>query len=133
MLTIKNDNILKFNAFPNTRTNDSCIQDNIHLSPSFQNTATGEKVPTKLEGNGVIESDGNSLEIGRTKILENIPFYLLSVGAICDQLDATIVFDKDGAKTLPIWNTSTFLVLLLDQVEHIKCFSHPPNQTLLLV
>ena len=85
-------------AFPNIMMNDSCIHNNIHPSSSFENTATDEKVPTKLEGNSVIEIDGNSLEIGQTKILEKIPYNLLSVGVICNQLDATIVFDKDSVK-----------------------------------
>ena len=87
-------------AFPNIIMNDSCVHNNIHPSSSFVYTATGEKVPTKLEGNGVIETDGNSLEIEQTKILKKIPYNLLSVGVICDQLDATIVFNKDDVKIL---------------------------------
>ena len=92
--------LLDSGAFSNIMMNDSCIHNNIHPSSSFVYTATGEKVPTKLEENSVIETDGNSLEIGQTKILEKIPYNLLFVGAICDQLDATIVFDKDSAKIL---------------------------------
>ena len=92
--------LLDSGAFPNIMMNDSCVHDNIHPSSSFVYTATGEKVPTKLEENSVIETDGNSLEIGQTKILEKIPYNLLFVGVICDQLDTTIVFDKDSAKIL---------------------------------
>ena len=92
--------LLNFDAFYNIIMNDSCVHNNICPSSSFVYTATGEKVPTKLEENGVIETDGNSLEIGQTKILEKILYNLFSVGAICDQLDATIVFNKDGVKIL---------------------------------
>ena len=40
-------------AFPNIMMNDFYVHNNIYPSSSFVYTATGEKVPTKLEGNGV--------------------------------------------------------------------------------